>query len=291
MSRPLDHHHLPVFYLAGWCGADGKVVRYWRPNGRKVVTSRIGPKHTGYEPRLYSLEGYLEEQQQAIEEQFFAVGVDGPASQALKVLIAGDLTKLTYELGVAWTRFLMAARARSPDVVKKIQSQARRNVEEALLRDPHEYEAVRRDGDPSTLLEVAEQICKPRLDNSGKLMLPDVIQHPLYAEVILRMNWMTLTLPTATRQEFLTSDYPCVMTHGGLHNPRCIVAFPLGPRSAFVATSDNESRRRLLSLDPGAIALALNESVVTQAERHVYGRTASELAFVESRLRTAQAGM
>ena len=102
---------------------------------------------------------------------------------------------------------------------------------------------------------------------------------------------MTLTLPTATQQEFLTSDYPCVMTHGGLHNPRCIVAFPLDPRSAFVATSDNESRCRLLSLDPGAIALALNESVVVQAERHVYGRTASEVAFVESRLHTAEAGM
>src|SRR5712675_652356 len=88
----------------------------WKANGVAVlpgkVTSRIGPKHTGYEPRLYSLEGYLEEQQQAIEEHFFAVGVDGPASQALKVLIAGDLTKLTDELGVAWTRFLMAARAR-----------------------------------------------------------------------------------------------------------------------------------------------------------------------------------
>jgi hypothetical protein len=163
-------------------------------------------------------------------------------------------------------------------------------MEEVLLRDPQEYEALRRDGDPSTLLGYAEQICKPRLDNSGKLMLSRVIQHPRYAEAILRMKCMTLKLPPATQQEFLTSDYPCVMWPG-LDDPRCVVAFPLHPRSAFIATSDSESLRRLLNLDPGAIALALNESVVSQAERYVYGRTDAELAFVESRLRRAEAAI
>jgi hypothetical protein len=288
MSRPIDHHHQPVFYLNGWRGSDGKVIRYFRPNGRNVVASPIAPKYTGYEPRLYSLDGYPEDQQQVLEEEFFSMVVDGPASQALKILIAGDPSKLTDELRVAWARFLTAARARSPDVVRRAQSQGRRNVVQELLRDPHEYEALRRDGDPSTLLEFAEQICKPRLDNSGKFVLPGVIQHPRYAEIILRMNWMTLKLPTELRQEFLTSDYPCVLTHDGLDDPRCIVAFPLDPRSAFFATGDMGSRGRLLALDPGAIAGLTNESVVSQAERYAYARTDTDLAFVESRLRKAE---
>jgi hypothetical protein len=161
-------------------------------------------------------------------------------------------------------------------------------MEEALLGEPQEYEALRRDGDPSTLLECAERICKPRLDNSGKFMLPRVIQHPRYAEIILRMNWMTLKLPAETQQEFLTSDYSCVLTHDGLDDPGCIVAFPLDPRSAFFATGDMESRRRLLDRDPGIIARLTNESVVSQSERYVYGRTNAELAFVESLLRTPE---
>jgi hypothetical protein len=119
-------------------------------------------------------------------------------------------------------------------------------------------------------------------------MLPGVIQHPQYAEVILRMKWMTLKLPTNTQQELLTSAYPCVLTHRGLDDPRCIVAFPLDPRSVFFATSDMESRRRLLALDPGAIVRLTNQSIVSQAERYVYGRTNAELAFVESRLRRAE---
>jgi hypothetical protein len=209
----------------------------------------IAPKNTGYEPRLYSLKGYPKDQEQVIEKTFFAPVVDEPASRALKVLIAGGApAKLTRELAEAWTRFLMAARARSPDVIEMMQIQGRRNIEEALLRDPHQYKAVRRAGDPPTLLKLAERICKPRLDNHGKIILPGLIQHPRYAKIILGMDWMTLHLPAATQQEFLTSDYPCVLTHGGLDDPRCVVAFPLHPRSAFFATSNSESKRGLLSL-------------------------------------------
>jgi hypothetical protein len=133
VSEPFKHHQ-PVFYLKGWCGPDRKVVRNWRPNGREVKASPIAPKNTGFEPRLYySLEGFPEDQQQVIEKEFFKRVVDDPAAPALKVLIARD--QLTWEQRVAWTCFLMAALARSPDMIKKIQNEGRRNMEEALLRE------------------------------------------------------------------------------------------------------------------------------------------------------------
>jgi hypothetical protein len=282
MSRPLDHHHLPIFYLSGWCGPDGKVVRYWRPNGREVKPSPIAPKNTGYEPLLYSLDGYPEDQQQVIEEKFFGPVVDEPASRALKVLIELGPLSLTDEMRVAWTRFLMAARVRGPEMIKKIQNEARRDMDEALLRDPHEYDAVRRDGGPSTLLELAEQICKPRIDNSGKIVLPGVIQHPKFSGAIIRMKWVRVDLSTA-KDELLTSDQPLVMT-AGLDDQRCIIAFPLHPRFAFVATNDREMEHRLRNLTVDAFATAINESVVNQAERYVYGRTDAQLAFVERML-------
>ena len=42
--------------------------------------------------------------------------------------------------------------------------------------------------------------------------------------------------------------------------------------------------RRLLSPRINGIVRAINESVVGQAERYVYGRTGAHLAFVEKRL-------
>jgi hypothetical protein len=81
MSEPLDHHHLPIFYLRGWRGPDGKVVRYWCPNGREVKASPTAPKNTGHEPLPYSLDGYPEDQPQVIEKEFLARVVDDPASR------------------------------------------------------------------------------------------------------------------------------------------------------------------------------------------------------------------
>jgi hypothetical protein len=94
---------------------------------------------------------------------------------------------------------------------------------------------------------------------------------------------MTQHLPAATQQAFLTFDYPCVLTHGDLDDSRCVVAFPLHPRSAFFATSNSESKRGLLSLGAGTIVEQLNDGVVTQAERYVYGRTDADVDFIQSR--------
>jgi hypothetical protein len=188
MSTPSNHHHLPVFYLSGWSAPNGRVMRYWRPNGREVVASPIAPKNTGYERFLYSLDGYPEDQRQVLEQKFFAPIVDEPASRALKILIEGDQSKLTVEMCNAWTRFMMAARLRNPDMVEGLQNAARRQFEENLLRDPHEYEAVRGSGDPPTLLEFVEQHIKPRLDNSGKFLLPDLIQNQKIGDAIIQMK-------------------------------------------------------------------------------------------------------
>jgi Protein of unknown function (DUF4238) len=246
LSRPIDHHHLPIFYLTGWGGPDGRIVRYWRPNDREVKASPIAPKNTGFEPHLYSLSGYPEDQREVIEERFFGPVVDDPASRALKVLIERDQAKLTEELRVAWTRFMMASRVRSPDMVDEIQRVARKHLEDNLLRDPHEYDALRRDGDPPTLLEWAELRIKPRPDNSGKFVLPDLAQNSKIGEALIHMKWATLDL-SAARHELLTSDQPFVVTRG-LTDRRCVVGFPLNPRFAFVATHDRVMERRLLSM-------------------------------------------
>jgi hypothetical protein len=105
MSLPINHHYLPVFFLSQWCNAVGKVVRYYRPC-KAVVASPIAPENTGYEPGLYTLFGYPPDKAQAIETEFMGPHVDGPASKALKILIAPDFSGMTDEMRVDWTRFL-----------------------------------------------------------------------------------------------------------------------------------------------------------------------------------------
>jgi Protein of unknown function (DUF4238) len=69
MNEPIDHHYIPVFYLNQWCDQAGKVVRYYRPH-KEVIASPITPKSTGYEPQLYALDGYPDDQKQWIEKHY-----------------------------------------------------------------------------------------------------------------------------------------------------------------------------------------------------------------------------
>lgn len=94
MSAPIRHHYLPVFYLARWAGPDGRLCRFHRPY-RAVVVSRLTPEHTGYEERLYSLEGGPAGQEQRIETDFMNALVDSPAAPVLEKLIARGPAHLT----------------------------------------------------------------------------------------------------------------------------------------------------------------------------------------------------
>jgi hypothetical protein len=285
MSEPINHHYLPVFYLRQWRNSAGKVVRYYRPH-RGVVASPIIPENTGYERSLYSLDGYPPEHRQAIEKQFFGPIVDEPASRALEVLLERKPEKLTPEHRIAWTRFLMAMRVRNPEMVAQITSEARRRAEQALLRDPEQYLAVKQPHDPPTLLEWAQKHAAPRLENSGKFVLPALAQNEKIGNALIGMRWATLAF-SSSALDLLTSDSPFVMTHG-LGDQRCVVAFPLSPRLAFFAVHDLAQETRICGHTLEQIARSLNESVVSQARRHVYSASVSHLRFVENRLRRQQ---
>jgi Protein of unknown function (DUF4238) len=83
MNDPISHHYNPQFYLRQWCGSDGRLVRFYRPY-QKVVPSRVAPEYTGFEERLYTLEGASEPQM--VETGFFSP-VDSAAAPVLERLV------------------------------------------------------------------------------------------------------------------------------------------------------------------------------------------------------------
>ena len=281
MSDPERHHYLPVFYLSHWAGADGKVVRYYRPH-REVVASPITPQHTGYEPGLYGLEGCSPDVRNSIEKDFMAPVVDSPASQALDVLIERDNNKLTTELRQAWTRFVMSLHVRNPANVDHITRQAGAGLRQSLCTNPEEYEAVRGANDPPTLVEWVEQNTPALLDNYGKQLLPGIITHSETGDVIIRMRWWTIGI-TDDFTDLLLGDRPVYMSHG-VADERCFIAVPLSPRLVFFATRKQEVFDRVMSYGIKAVTKSLNNLYVMQADRQVYATSNRHLRFVENRL-------
>jgi hypothetical protein len=71
------------------------------------------------------------------------------------------------------------------------------------------------------------------------------------------------------------------MRHVARPGPALHHSAPAGSPVSFFRDEQSGSAPPSLALDPGAITQLTNESVVSQAERYVYGRTNAELAFVK----------
>lgn len=284
MSDPDKHHYLPVFYLSRWSQPDGKVIRYYRPH-HAVVASPIAPKNTGYEHGLYRLEGHAPEAQNILEKDFMAPIVDDLAARALDALFERDNSKLTPEHRQAWTRFVMSLHVRNPEKVEHITNQADRALRQSLLADPGEYEAVRGAGDPPTLVEWVEQESPEKLSDFGKELLPGIIMHQPTSDAITRMRWWTIDIADGL-PDLLTCDRPVYMSHGVM-DEMCFIALPLSPRFVFIATRSQSTFDRVMSRGIKAVTKAINESMVTQAEKYVYGAHNRHLRFVENRLKPA----
>lgn len=281
MNEPINHHYLPIFYLRRWCNSDGKVTHYYRPHNA-VVASPITPKHTGYEPRLYSLPGHPPGKEQILETEFMAKAVDEPASKALTALIDGDALSMTEEMRIAWTRFLMAMNLRSPHSLVHISSSAHDIVQTNLTANPEEYMAIKSHDDPPNFYDWLQENAPHYLKNVGKMFLPGLIDNENIGDHLINMKWMKLELANSSFT-LLLGDGPFIRTHG-LKDSRCIVAVPLAPRLLFVATNTKERQSELLGYDATKIAKATNINTVGQADHDVYGCDDSHLQFVENRL-------
>jgi hypothetical protein len=281
MSEPDKHHYLPVFYLSRWSQSDGKVIRYYRPH-QAIVASPIAPKNTGFEHGLYRLEGYVPEAQNTIEKNFMAPVVDDPASRALDILIKRDNSSLTPGHRMAWTRFLMSLHVRNPGKMEQINNKADHRLRQSLLTNPEEYEAVLGADDPPTLVEWVEQKAPEIWSNFGKEILPDIIMHPPTVDAIIRMHWWTIGIEDGF-PDLLTCDRPVYMSHGVM-DERCFIALPLSPQFVFIATRTQSTFDRVMSPGIKAVTKLINETMVMQAEKYVYGAHDRHLRFVENRL-------
>ncbi len=184
MNQPGKHHYNPVFYLKKWTGEDGRLVRYHRPYDKTVV-SRLNPSYTGFEYRLYTLDGASADSCQLIEKDFFSP-IDNAAAPILEHLIAHDPGDLDSEQRSFWTRFIMSLQLRGPQSlaeIKAVNDRSLRTIIEGL--DGEEYLATKQEGDPDSVYEYALQQSPERMANAHKELLPRLIDHPFIGQLII----------------------------------------------------------------------------------------------------------
>ena len=276
------NHYLPVFYLKGWCDPTGKVIRYHRPR-HKVVASPVHPTGTGYERRLYWIEGAPEHLQHRIESQFMKE-VDDRAARAARTLLTSKQTNLPIEIRRDFARFVMSLHVRTPLGLDKVRGMFSEAFTTQIKPSADGYAKERREADASTVLEWIRQK-QPHLEgNAAKLLLPDLIDNQQIGNDFMNMRWVTLNIATVTRRTLLLGDNPLIRNRG-LADPRCIWALPLSPTMLFLAAHNDEVLKPFLSGTFDKVVSETNSATVQCASASVFGNSTNQLRFVENRLR------
>ncbi len=219
--------------------------------------------------------------QQAIETDLMS-RIDNYAAPVRVKMEQHGLKSLSTTERQDWVRFLMSLKVRQPDAVSQIRMEGAHNLRQSLLSDPEQYEALAEEEDALTLEEWVEQHFPGLIENFGLSLFPKLVDNEKVGIKILGLHWWLWDFDTA-KHELLLADNPCIFT-GDIDAPELIVALPISPTKAFLATRGARTAERLRQQPPGTLVVRINESSVLQAHERVYARTDAPKRFIENRL-------
>ena len=280
----MKHHFIPQFLLKAWADTteDAKleVFRLDLPN---FPSSRWMPEYTAYEDNLYTLTKPVVAgvKQQAIETDFLQ-RVDSDGAMVLHKLSTMGLSNLSpQELGV-WAYFIESLLFRTPDAASWLRAKAPNNLRASLNERPEEYDAIAATCDPPTLADFVEENFPGYIENYGIMSLGKLVCDQERVEKILHMRWWLWDFSGQKNHLFL-ADRPCIFT-ANIDDPDLIVALPIGPWKAFMATKTEGVASAVRQQRRQDLLMQINESSLGQAKQRVYARDASPRCFISNRL-------
>ena len=181
-----------------------------------------------------------------------------------------------------WARFVMSLRLRQPSLVQQLRTESSEHLEASLVVEPDEYEALAGIDDPPTLVEWTRKNYPGLIENFGLSFFHKLVDNTEIGTKILRMKWWLWNF-TREQNELLLADQPCIFTKG-IDDPDLVIALPIGPRKAFMATAAERVAAIMRRRRPKDLLLRINESSLNQARVRVYARDASPRRFICNRL-------
>jgi len=220
-------------------------------------------------------------EQQAVEKHLLR-HVDELAAGVLRKLTISGFRDLAPENRSDWARFLMSLRLRQPLIIQQLRTEASEHLEASLADRPQEYEAAAGEADPPTLVEWTRAKYPGLIENFGMSFFHKLVDNLDVGEKILRMKWWLWDFGRE-RNELVLADHPCIFTKG-IDDPDLVIALPLGPRKAFMATRTERVSDIMRRQRPKDLLARINESSIGQGRVRIYARNDAPLRFIANRL-------
>jgi hypothetical protein len=287
------HHYIPVFYLKGWAGKDGRLCEFSRPykmppaqlelniKSIPVKPRRVHPDGTGFIKHLYRFPDLNPRLANYLENEFF-LRVDNEAAVVMQRLLRGEL-QFDQTSKSAWARFLMSMFHRSPENIMRIAALINLDYIKSLEEEHRpQHEALREQrGEGPTWDEMIENFTDADYQQFRLQTLRTIMDSKRVGEFLNSMIWTVA--PRYGKYPMFTSDRPITMTALGQDNAHLVM--PLTPNHNFFAAKNSETLHRLENRNhSGGLAEIVNNDIVRQARTYVYAIDDSRQAFLTNRL-------
>jgi hypothetical protein len=196
-------------------------------------------------------------------------GTDNIAALALQRLVVSDLDGLNALMRTGWSYFIISLWRRTPEALQQIEA----GLRESFAENDVDLEMT---GDPDT-----DRDRQAEFQKHLAMALQNLVLSPGVGKRIFDMRWSVVRISN-TRHTLLTSDRPFVMTNG-IGRPDSHIAIPISPDRCFLAAASVETERRIHSMSPEELFAVLNNRVVRQSRKLVFGVDDSQLRFISNR--------
>jgi hypothetical protein len=280
ITAVMDHHFVPQFLLRAWAGkTPDKKLQVFRLDQRKLLTNRLAPQSTAFEPDLYALsvDQVRGMDKQAIEERLLS-RVDTNGSAVREILVRNGSKHLSPGQQLDWAIFLMSLRVRQPEIVAELKAGSASELRRQIAQEHGAMDAIEIDGGALGLEEWTEQNFPGLIENFGLTFFHELVVNPNVGQRLTSMRWWVRDLGEAD-QQLLIADHPCIFTTG-IEDEALVVALPIAPTKVFLATKSEHVASAIAKSAPSELALRVNESSLNQARKRVYATDLSLMPLI-----------
>jgi Protein of unknown function (DUF4238) len=183
----------------------------------------------------------------------------------------------------AWSRFLMTLLHRNPEGIERTRRQVIEGLPEALEILRKDYDSRRDKADPHTFDEFVASLTNRDIETTTLMVLNKIMNSELVGTALGRMDWAVIRI-NRSRYPLLTSDRPLILSDG-LRAPHGHILMPISPDRVFVAYQSDKTLDLIRAMSrQNNFVESLNDRIVRQARRFVYGTDDRQLRFVANRL-------
>jgi hypothetical protein len=280
MTPAKRHHYLPVFYLAGFCGDDGKLTIF---DEQKSEFRRSTPENTQFRNRYYDLLDAQGRRLDTVEDNLAVI--EGRAASALRGLESGEAISMQERFDISLFMGLLACR--TPAFERIYCELLTRNAQLAMkraLQAPNLAEVFGREPPPGfrEFLDSGAFRVQPHQNERVDVMFE---QGPKIGKAFFCQQWTVLrSLPGS---DFVTCDDPFAIVSSvpsdlgldryGIASPEVTTTLPVSARTCLAMTGEGVEIRqqrvksgtvRRINI---ATALKTDRFAIAAVERHLRG--------------------